>query len=83
MIVMSTQTEPWTPEEIATAEKAWSLRVHGHKTYVQIAEELAYEETARCTSGEVAMQAVSRFQAEIDGGLRSEPPDPKRRRPRR
>lgn len=83
MIVVNIQTSMWTPDEAAKAEKAWSLRVHLHRKYTDIATELGFEGTEKLLPGEVAMEAVERFQAEIDAGLRSEPPDPKRRRPRR
>ena len=80
MIVVTRQKKPITPEEAARAEQAYVLRMYESKTYVQIAEQLGYEGTAAQMPAEVAMDAVQRFDAEVDAGLREAPPEPKRRR---
>jgi hypothetical protein len=84
MVVVNRQKKPkpMTPEEAARAEQAYILRIYEGKTYVQIAEQLGYEGTGSRSPAEVAMQAVNRLVADIEAGLRSAPPEPKKRRRR-
>ena len=69
-----------TAEEAALAERAWCMRVHERRRYVDIALELGWEDTPTRPLGQVAMDWVQRFDAEIEAGLRERPAEPKRRR---
>jgi hypothetical protein len=80
MVVVNIQESTWSPGEAEKAEQAYVQRIYLQRKYVDIAAELGYEGTARLQPGEVAMQAVQRFDDEIKAGLRPRPLEPKRRR---
>jgi hypothetical protein len=80
MIVMNIQESTWTPEDAERAEQAYVQRIYLQRKYVDIAAELGYKAAGSLSPGAVVMRDVQRFSAEIDTGLRSAPPEPKRPR---